>query len=95
MPFLAGYIYPLIDTDRFDDEFGEGYDHIMIPHDATPGDCYLHDAWIVNSAGEIHPGYNAVPHPFRLECVDIDRGRPLDIDLPAPKSIFESDFVRR
>src|SRR3546814_7962715 len=63
MPFLAGFIYPLVDADRFDDDFGEGYDHIMIPHDASPGDCYIHDAWIVNAEGKVHPGYEANPHP--------------------------------
>jgi hypothetical protein len=95
MPFLAGYIYPLIDADHFDDDLGTGYDHIMIPHDATPGECYIHDAWIVNSDGEVHPGYNANPHPFRLDSVEIEKGRPLDAELPSPKSIFDSSFAGR
>src|SRR3546814_14858836 len=87
MPFLAGFIYPLVDADRFDDDFGEGYDHIMIPHDASPGDCYIHDAWIVNAEGKVHPGYEANPHPFRLDCVVIGKGRPLSVDLPHTRSI--------
>lgn len=90
MPFLAGHIYPLLDPRHYDDDFGVGFGHIMIPHEATPGDCYIHDAWIVNTEGEVHPGYDGSPVPIRADDVEIENGRPLDITLPEPKSIFSA-----
>jgi hypothetical protein len=93
--FQAGFIYPLIDPEHYDDDdHGSGYDHVAIDHDANPGDCYIHDAWVVNSVGEVHPGYNACPIPIRREDVDIARGRPLEAALPAAQSIFDSPFFR-
>lgn len=96
MPFQAGHIYPLVDPEHYDDEdFGKGYDHVMIAHDANPGDCYIHDVWVLNSEGEVHPGYNASPVPIRMEDVVITMGRPLDVSLPRPQTLFESPFANR
>lgn len=93
MPFRAGHIYPLNDPEHYNDDFGVGYDHAMIAHDAVPGDCYIHDAWIVNSAGQTHPGFDACPIPIRQEDVKMARGRHLDVALPVPKTIFDSSFA--
>lgn len=79
MPFQPGYIYPLKDPARFDDEFGRGYDHASIAdYGPISPDCWMHDAWIVTAAGNVHPGLNASPVPIRLEDVDEAAGRSAD-----------------
>ena len=94
MPFTAGYIYPLQNPTRFDDELGEGYDHVAVPEDMDPGTCSMIDMWPVNSVGEVHPGYDACPVPVRAEDVDMEKGRPLNAALPKPQSIFDSPWPR-
>lgn len=76
MPFHQNYIYPLKNADRFDDEFGEGYDHALLAdRGAVPPDCWVHDAWIVKANGEVHPGLCESPVPIRLEDVYEVNGR--------------------
>ena len=95
MSFQAGYIYPLLDPERYDDEdLGTGYDHVAIEHDAQPNGCYVHDAWIVNSKGDVHPGYGECPVPMRPEDVDLARGRRLERSLPTARSVFDGPFFR-
>jgi hypothetical protein len=75
--FEAGFMYPLKDPERYDDEeYGAGYAFAMIDADASPGTCWMHDAWIVNAKGEKHPGYEESPIPVRREDVDMMAGRP-------------------
>jgi hypothetical protein len=74
--FEAGLMYPLNDPTRYDDEYGEGYGFAAIDEDAIPGECWVHDCWIVNARGEKHPGLNECPVPIRRDAVDMNRGRP-------------------
>jgi hypothetical protein len=76
MPFHQNYIYPLRDTDRYDDEFGEGDDHALLTdHGPVPVTCWVHDAWIVKANAEVHPGLSQSPVPVRLEDVEETKGR--------------------
>lgn len=77
MPFQQNYIYPLKDADRFDDEFGEGFDHALLADRGpiAPG-VWVHDSWIVKANGKVHPGLSESPVPIRLEDVDETLGRP-------------------
>lgn len=95
IPFQAGYIYPLREPDSYDDEYGEGYAYMAIPHDREPGDCYMVDAWIVNERGHPHPGYGDCPVPVRRDDLVMAKGRFLDDNLPEPKSVFDSPWGRR
>lgn len=94
--FQAGFIYPLKDKERYDDDLGTGYDHVAVPHDADDfvERCSLLDCWIVNKDGEVHPGYDANPVPIQREDVEIDEGVRNPKDLPKPKSIFEGPWFR-
>ena len=76
MPFQQHFIYPLKDAERYDDDFGEGFDHALLADygPISPG-CLIHDAWIVTAAGDVHPGFNVSPVPIRLEDVDEAKGR--------------------
>ena len=94
MSFLAGHIYPLTEPDRYDDDLGLGYDHVAIAHDAQPGACVIHDAWIVNREGKVHPGYDCNPVPIRVDDVNLAAGRQLVASLPAPVSIFDGPWAR-
>ena len=76
MPFQQNYIYPLKAVDRYDDEFGSGYDHALLAdRGVIAGDCWVHDAWIVRPTGEVHPGLSVSPVSVRLETVDETKGR--------------------
>lgn len=89
MPFRAGWIYPLKDATRYDDEFGAGFDHAAVPHDAEGIEmAFIVDCWIVDRTGNVHPGYNASPIPIQLEDIDIACGRPLEATLPEPSSVL-------
>lgn len=94
MPFQAGYIYPLVDAESYDDDYGTGFGFVAIAHDAEPGECYIHDAWIVDENGNVHPGYDANPVPVRLQDVIEDQGRPNPAPLPEPTSVFTGGFFR-
>lgn len=61
MSFTSGRTYPLIDPERYDDDYGEGYAYVRAV-EGSDG-CRLTDCWIVNERGEVHPGYDqcAVP----------------------------------
>lgn len=76
MPFLQNHIYPLKDPGRFDDDLGRGFDHALLA-DRGPimPDCWVHDAWIVNARGDVHPGLNRSPVPIRLADVETSKGR--------------------
>jgi len=87
--FRAGWIYPLLETDRFDDDFGTGFDHAAIPADYDPQTVSICDAWICNAKGEVHPGYNSNPVPISIEGIDVDKGRKLDAALPEPVSVVD------
>lgn len=77
MPFQQNCIYPLKHPDRYDDEFGEGYDHALVAnYGPIAQDIRIHDAWIVKAEGELHPGLNRSPIPVRLEDVEQAQGRP-------------------
>lgn len=76
MPFQEGFIYPLTTAGRYDDEFGCRYDYALLAdRGAVQSDCWVHDAWIVNADGEVHPGLSAAPVPVRLEHVREGLGR--------------------
>jgi hypothetical protein len=81
--FLAGYIYPLKDPQRYDDDYGRGYYFAAIDAGATPLSCRIHDVWIVNEFGERHPGYNISPVPIRIDDVHMEQGWRLEAILPA------------
>ncbi len=71
MPFQRGYVYPLKDAHRFDDELGNGYAHTALANRGPiDPECWVHDAWIVNEAGLVHPGLNVSPVPIRLSDVN-------------------------
>lgn len=76
-----GYRYPLLTPDRFDDELGEGYAFAMIPSGGIAG-VHVHDAWIVNERGELHPGYSADAIP--VLAADLDLTRAAASDDPTP-----------
>ena len=68
MGFKAGKVYRLKDAERYDDEYGEGYNHVE-----AVGDCdgmIITDCWVVNASGDIHPGYDECPIPVRFEDVE-------------------------
>ena len=76
MSFLPNHIYPLKDPTRYDDAFGKGYDHALVADSGPiPAGCWVHDAWIVTAAGEVHPGLNMSPVPVRLCDVVEQKGR--------------------
>ena len=88
--FKPGFIYPLKDPQRFDDEYGEGFDHVAVPEGMDPLNCTIIDMWPVNAEGQVHPGYDAAPVPIRAEDVELARGRPIETSLPRPKSAFDA-----
>jgi len=67
MTFKANTSYKLKEADRYDDEYGEGFDRVET-YEGTDG-CYIADCWIVNEAGEVHPGYNDSPVPVRFDDI--------------------------
>lgn len=75
--FTEGWRYPLVDSTQYDDSFGSGYSWALIPEGAGPEarDCYVHDAWIINEQGEIHPGLSAAPVPVHVDDVDFEQGK--------------------
>lgn len=76
MPFSPGYVYPLKDATRFDDELGVGYGFVALAdYGPITSDCFVHDAWIVNAKGERHPGLNVSPVPIRADDVILTEGR--------------------
>lgn len=70
----AGYAYPLVDSDRFDDEFGEGYDHAAAPMGEEGGSYSVRDMWPVKADGHVHPGYDQCPVPMSLGDYDLTKG---------------------
>jgi hypothetical protein len=99
----AGWIYPLADPDRYWDEddadtYGidpdKRYSYARVSTDADPGECYIHDVWIVDDEGRIHPGYDSCPVPVRTDDLVLSRGRPMAGETPKPKSIFDSGWLR-
>lgn len=70
-----GFRYPLLTPGRFDDEFGEGFAFALIPKDGVAG-ARVHDAWIVNSKGELHPGYSADAIPVLADDLDLTAAIP-------------------
>jgi len=103
-PYLqAGWIYPLADPDRYWDEddadtYGidsqKRYSYARVATDADPGECYIHDVWIVDDEGRIHPGYDSCPVPVRTDDLVLSRGRSMAGETPKPKSIFDSGWLR-
>jgi len=89
--FQAGYIYPLKDPASYDDH-AAGYGFAAISRSAHPGTSPSHDAWIVNERGDVHPGFSSSPVPVRRDDVYIEKGQPLEAELPTPESIFNSPF---
>ena len=70
MTFKSNTVYRLKDPERYDDEYGVGFDRIE-----TYGDCdgmFITDCWVVNSEGDIHPGYESSPMPVRYDDVEPD-----------------------
>jgi hypothetical protein len=67
MSFSSNTRYPLVDPTRYDDDLGEGY---AFAHTVENVDgCTIVDCWIVNEAGEVHPGYDECAVPIRYEDV--------------------------
>ncbi|MFZ3481860.1 hypothetical protein [Sphingomonas sp. 3-13AW] len=100
----AGWIYPLKDPDEYwDEDDADKYDiepdkrfaYARVPSEADPGDCYIHDVWIVDDEGCPHPGYEATPTPIRTEDLDLERGRLLPGATPKPMSIFDAGWFTR
>ncbi len=71
--FKAGYRYPLEDPERYDDEYGTGYGYALCA-DEHPEGTWTTDCWIVNAAGEQHPGLNASPVPVHVNGVKLEQG---------------------
>ena len=70
--FKANYLYPLIDKEMFDDEYGNGFDHVLV---VEGGDgCYIADCWVVNKSFDKHPGIDSVPVPVSINDVDFKNG---------------------
>lgn len=66
--------YPLLDPERYDDEYGEGYAFAAVADDVPEAGIWLADCWIVNRAGEVHPGLDACPVPIRADDLDLANG---------------------
>lgn len=67
-------LYPLKSPDWFDDDYGTGYDHVLLPDDEPlPAHIRVADMWIMNAAGEKHPGIDESPVPVLLEDIHTDR----------------------
>lgn len=67
MTFASNTRYALLDADRYDDEYGEGFDHVETFADVDG--CWIADCWVVNEHGEIHPGYSENPIPIRFDDI--------------------------
>jgi hypothetical protein len=65
--FRSDTLYRLIDAHRYDDDFGTGFDHVISVHNAEG--CIVADCWIVNAAGERHPGYDTSPMPIHIDAL--------------------------
>lgn len=61
--------YKLADPDRYDDEFGTGFDHAEVYGQITCEGMFICDCWITNAAGEVHPGLAESPVPVRIDDV--------------------------
>lgn len=79
--FKAGYIYRLNDPERYDDENGTGFDHVLVPDDMMEG-MHMVDCWPVNRHGDKHPGYDISPIPVRIKDVDIESAHPFSRNEP-------------
>ena len=66
--FKSAKIYKLINGDHYDDEYGEGFDHVETYGDSDGS--YITDCWVVNSDGDVHPGYENSPVPIRFDRVE-------------------------
>lgn len=67
--------YPLLDPERYDDEFGEGYGFAAVA-DAQCEGAWIADCWVVDREGAVHPGYAESPVPIRADDLDIANGFP-------------------
>lgn len=76
---LPGFAYPLLDPERFDDEFGTGYDHVALPEGEEAGSYSLRDMWPVNAEGAVHPGYANCPVPVQKGDFDLAKGRVANV----------------
>lgn len=76
MGLKNGTTYPLLDPERYDDDLGEGYGFAQVYGQGGEPEngWYVADCWIVNEAGEVHPGYDQQPVPIRADDVALDRG---------------------
>lgn len=68
--------YKLADPDRYDDEFGTGFDHAEVYGQITCEGMFICDCWITNAAGEVHPGLAESPVPVRIDDVIPDTAEP-------------------
>jgi hypothetical protein len=68
--FKTGTTYPLVEQDRFDDDYGEGYGFARVAGDLHDLPMTMVDCWIVNREGDRHPGYDECPVPVRIQDVD-------------------------
>lgn len=80
--FEAGFMYPLKDPEKYDDEFVTGYRFAAIDAGADPGVCWMHDCWIVDENGNRHPGMTEYGAPVRRDDLEMDAGRPNPMDPP-------------
>lgn len=65
--FQADTMYRLADPERYDDEYGTGFDHALSVSGSDG--CIIADCWIVNAAGERHPGYCESPMPQNIDAL--------------------------
>lgn len=84
--FETATTYPLVDPERYDDEYGEGYAFARVAGDMMGLEMTIVDCWIVDAEGTRHPGIDSCPVPVRIQDVDVDRARPSE-----PRS-YDADY---
>lgn len=73
----CGYRYEIRPRSRLDDY---GHFHYVIPAHYADG-CDLGDCWLVDLAGNVHPGYNVSPIPFCASSLRNGVPLPPDFEL--------------
>ena len=65
--FASDTLYALADPKRYDDEYGEGFGHVLSASGVDG--CTIADCWIVDADHRRHPGYDRSPVPVRFQDV--------------------------
>lgn len=74
--FKSGTSYALKNPTAYDDEFGEGYGRAETYGHIDCEGMFIVDCWIVNDAGEVHPGMSESPVPVRFDDVIPESAQP-------------------